>query len=189
MRRLSVAGCVSAGRVPVLEPEDLGGLSTSQLTGKPVIMLRSMHLSFRMPAEAPTCIEASLQQRPRSAITSRGVRAGGTPAELRKQLRSGAFSGVRENIRAVGEWAAAGQPGDKQQATQLVSAVFTTLQASCLACRRAYPLASVCMRATQATSCGRRSWLQPCLLHSRRCAPALPMHLGACLSKKLRCAK
>ena len=65
------------------------------------------------------------------------MRADGAPAELRKQLRSGAFSGVRENIRAVGEWSAAGQPGDKQQATQLVSAVFTTLQASCLGWRRA----------------------------------------------------
>ncbi len=56
---------------------------------------------------------------------------GGTdvkPAELRKQLRSGAFSGVRENIRAVGEWAAAGRQGDERQATALVAAVFTTLQ-------------------------------------------------------------
>jgi len=48
---------------------------------------------------------------------------------VRKQLRSGAFAGVRENIRAVGEWAAAGRAGGERPASALVSAVFSTLQA------------------------------------------------------------
>ncbi len=58
-----------------------------------------------------------------------GARAGGEPAEVRKQLRSGAFAGVRENIRAVGEWAAAGAASGERPASVLVSAVFSTLQA------------------------------------------------------------
>ncbi|KAK9839201.1 hypothetical protein WJX81_001001 [Elliptochloris bilobata] len=65
----------------------------------------------------------------REQLVACGSQLDSKPAELRKQLRNGAFLGVRENIRAVGEWAAAGRPGDDQrQASQLVAAVFSTLQ-------------------------------------------------------------
>ena len=56
-------------------------------------------------------------------------RIAASPADARQQLRSGSFSGLRENIRSVGEYISR-EKGDEKLGKKLVGAFFSELEAA-----------------------------------------------------------
>ncbi|EIE25208.1 hypothetical protein COCSUDRAFT_61447 [Coccomyxa subellipsoidea C-169] len=54
--------------------------------------------------------------------------AGEDPVEARVALRSGAFEGLRDNVRALGEYAASNKSASEQEAKELVDRAFGALQ-------------------------------------------------------------
>ncbi|KAK9909058.1 hypothetical protein WJX75_006607 [Coccomyxa subellipsoidea] len=64
----------------------------------------------------------------RKQLLSAGELMGEDPVEARVALRSGAFEGLRDNVRALGEYAASNKSASEQEAKELVERAFGALQ-------------------------------------------------------------
>ncbi|CAL8461812.1 g1343 [Coccomyxa elongata] len=73
-----------------------------------------------------TYVPAVLQAQ--KQLLSAGQLMGEDPVEARVALRSGAFEGLRDNVRALGEYAASNKSATEQEAKELVAHAFGRLQ-------------------------------------------------------------
>ncbi|BDA41458.1 hypothetical protein COCOBI_02-2380 [Coccomyxa sp. Obi] len=73
-----------------------------------------------------TYVPAVLQAQ--KQLLNAGQLMGEDPVEARVALRSGAFEGLRDNVRALGEYAASNKSATEQEAKELVAQAFGTLQ-------------------------------------------------------------